>query len=267
MRRTPILVSLAGIAALALPLSSIAQDEDAAEAPPPLSDIWYMVVKPGMDTQFAEAMATHMQFRKDAGEGRSWQAYRVNVGHNMKPIQMRSCCFSWADLDSHDAAAAEAGLGENFQDNVAQYVEHYHHYFETTDWENSHWPATGTSGPYYGVTSYTVKTGRGPESDAALETMSQLAKNEGWANDDNNWLWLTQIGGDSTIAIVSSNANYAEMAPPEQSFFEFAAEKLGEEEAGKLFHDFSNGFTDSDYSIWKLDESISTPADEEEGEE
>jgi hypothetical protein len=267
MKRTSFLVSLAGIAALALPLSSIAQDEVAAEAPPPLSEVWVMVVKPGMESQFNEAMATHMQFRKDAGEARSWQAYRVALGHNVAPIQYRSCCFDWADLDTYDAADTEMGLGENFQATVGQYVEHYHHYLASSDWENSHWPETGTSGPYYGVTSYTVKTGRGPASAAAAEDMSQLAKNDGWATEDNNWLWLTQIGGDSTIAIVTSHANYADMADPEQSLFGFAAEKLGEEEAGKMFDDFSKGFTDSDYTIWKLDESISTPEDEEEGEE
>ncbi len=262
MKRTAFLVSMAGIAALVLPLSLMAQDEP-TEAPEPLSDVWIMVVKPGMEEDFNAAMAAHVQFRKDAGESRSWQAYRVAVGHNMAPIQYRSCCFSWADLDDFEAEGTEKGLGENFQENVAQYVEHYHHYLEASDWENSHWPETGTSGPYYGVTSWKDKQGRGPAADQAKEKLSQLGITGGWATDDNNWLWLSRIGGDSITAIASSYENYAQMEEQEPTFFEFIMEELGAEEGGKLFNAFGTGFEDSDYTIWKHDESISTPADEE----
>lgn len=262
MKRTSIIVSLAGVAVLALPLSLVAQDD--AEAPPPLSDVWMMVVKPGMMAEFNAAMAAHMQFRKDAGDSRSWQAYRVEVGHNMTPIGYRACCFDWADLDAYEVEDEEKGLGADFSENVGQYVEHFHHYLESSDWDNSHWPETGTSGPYYAVTSWTDKAGSGPEASAALNKMSQLAKNEGWADDDNNWLWLSRIGGNEITALVSSYENFADMAPPEQTFFDYAVDKLGEEEAGKMFAEFGSGFEDSDYTIWKYDESISTPADEEE---
>jgi hypothetical protein len=268
MKKTSYLVGLVSVAALMLPLSLIAQDEDAdAEAPAPLSDVWIVVVKPGMETQFNEAMATHLQFRKDAGASNTWQAYRVAVGHNITPIQFRSCCFTWADLDDNRAEDEEKGLNENFGATVAQYVEHYHHYLEETDWENSHWPETGTSGPYYGVTSWKNKQGRGPASDNAKEKLSQLGITGGWASDDNNWLWMSRIGGDSVTAIVSSYANYAEMEDDDPTFFEFVTEELGAEEAGATFGAFSNGFEDSDYTIWVLDESISTPEDEEDDEE
>ncbi len=260
MKKSSSIASLAGIALLALPLSLLAQEE---EAPAPLSDVWWVIVKPGMDADFATAMATHMQFRADAGETRSWNAYRVAVGHHIAPIQFRACCSEWADLDTYEAEDEEKGLSANFNENVAQYVEHYHHYLEESDWDNSHWPDEGTSGPYYGVTSWTGKQGAGPASGEAKDKMSQLALNEGWANADNNWLWVERIGGKDMIALVSSHENYADMAPPEQSFFEFATEKLGAEEAGAMFGAFSGGFSDSDYSIWVHDESLSTPSADE----
>ena len=68
-------------------------------------------------------------------------------------------------------------------------------------------------------------------------------------------------------AIVSSFANYAEMEDNDPTFFEFVTEELGAQEAGAGFADFGNGFEDSDYTIWVLDESISSPVDEEEDEE
>jgi hypothetical protein len=264
MTKTSKWASLASVAILAMPLTLSAQDEEGADdAPPPLSDVWMMVVKPGMAAEFNEAMAAHLAFRKNAGESRDWQAYRVEVGHDMRPIQFRSCCFNWADMDTFDAEATEIGLVEHFQETVGEYVDHFHHYLERTDWENSHWPDSGTSGPFYAVTTWTNKQGRGPESGEAKKALSQVGKTEGWTNDDNNWLWLSRIGGDYKTAIVSSYENYADMEPPEQSYYDFVVEKLGEVEANELYDAWANGFDDSEYTIWRHDESLSTPADED----
>jgi hypothetical protein len=262
MKKSRLIVLLAANALLAVPLGLQAQ-EDAAAEPLPLSDVWMMAVKQGMDTEFAAAMAAHIQFRLDAGESRDWDAFRVAVGHNFGPVQYRACCFNWADLDAHETENVEKGLVADFNANVAPLVEHYHHYIERVDWENSHWPGSGTNGPYYGVTTWEQKIGSNPASDEAMKKMSQLAKNDGWANEDNNWLWLSRIGGKDQLLLVSSYVSYADMAPPEQSFFEFATEKLGEEEAAAMFSDFSSGFSGSDYTIWVRDETISTPERDE----
>jgi hypothetical protein len=249
--------------ALIVPLSVTSQEE---EAPPgPLMDVWMIVPKAGMDVQFGEAVAAHMQFRVDAGEERTWQGYRVAVGHTLNVIQFRSCCFEWAGLDANEAEDAELGLSENWNENVGQYVDHYHHYLETADWENSHWPFPddATAGPYYGVTSWTDKQGRGPASNLARVKLSELAKEHGWADAGNEWLWLSREAGKPMTMIVSSFANYAEMAPAEQSFFELLTDKIGEEEAGEIFSAFNSGFADSDYTVWVLDKAISTPESED----
>jgi hypothetical protein len=264
MKKLSFLACIAAIAALTLPYSAFSQEDEEAEAPGPLSDLWMVVVKPGMDAEFAEAMAAHIKFRADAGESRRWDSYRVAVGHDIRPIGIRSCCFNWADLDTYQAEDDELGLSANWNENVNQYVDHYHHYIEEVDWDNSHWP-DGSNGPFFGVTTWYLKEGAGPESNQAMEKMSQLAKNDGWADDEsNNWLWLSRVGGKDALMIVSSYANYADMAPPEQNFFEFATEKLGAEEAGAMFDDFGSGFASSDYTIWEHDEDLSTPSDDEE---
>jgi hypothetical protein len=261
MQKTSIRAGLAGLMVLLLPLGLLAQED---EAPPPLSDVWIMVVKPGMNDEFDEAMAAHMRFRKDAGESREWNAFRVVAGHNMKPIGFRSCCFEWADLDAHAAENDELGLADHFNANVARYVEHLHHYFETSDWANSHWPDEGTNGPYYMVSTWTTKQGAGPAAGEARKRMSQLALNEGWADGDYNWLWFSREVGDEKMLLVSSFETYEAMAPPEQSFFEFAAEQMGEEESAAVFDAFGAGFDDVEHTIWKLDESLSTPQDEDD---
>jgi len=261
MKKSSLIVSIAGIAALILPLSLLAQDQEEEQGP--LADVWVVVAKRGMEAQFSEAMKAHMAFRAEAEEMRDWQAYRVVVGHHLNLIQFRSCCFDWADLDAHEAEDAEKGLSANFNENVDQYVDHYHHYLERNDWENSHWPDEGTDGPYYGVTSWTVKQGAGPGPNEARKKLSEVALNEGWAEAGHNWFWLSRVGGKPMTLIVNSFESFADMAPPEQSFIEFVTEKLGAEEAGAVIAQFGAGFTSSDYTVWKYDESLSSASDDE----
>ena len=261
MKKTSLIVSIAAMAGLILPLSLLAQDEE--EGLGPLSDVWFVVPKRGMEAQFSEAMAAHIAFRAEAGESRTWQAYTVAVGRDITPFQFRSCCFEWADLDAHGPEDLEKGLGANFNENVDQYVEHYHHYLERNDWENSYWPDEGTDGPYYGVTSWTVKQGAGPGSEVARKKLSEVALNQGWAEAGHNWIWLSRIGGKPMVMVVTSKADYADMAPSEPSFFEWVGEQLGAEEAGAVFAQFGSGFAGSDYTIWRHNENLSSPSDDE----
>lgn len=266
MRRKIMKKSLLTIvtAVFLLPLSVLAQDDGADETPAPLTSVWIMLPKAGMEAEFSEAAAAEIKARAEKGESREWLAYRPVVGDNLAAVQYRACCFEWAGQDEHEAQDQELGLGASWNENVGPYVEHYHHYFERNDWENSHWPETGTSGPLFGVTTWTWKEDAGPEAGEARKKLSQVGITEGFVNDDNNWLWLHRIGGEPKLMIVSSFENYADMEPPEQSYFEFVTEKLGEEEAGALFAQFGSGFSSSDYTVWAHDTDLSTPSSDEE---
>ena len=261
MKKASLIVSFAGVAALMLPFGLLADSHEEGTERAPVSDIWYVVPKRGMEAQFTEAMAAHMAFRAEAGESRDWGAYRVVAGHEISPIAFRSCCFEWAELDAHEAEDTEKGLSANFNENVDQYVEHYHHYLERIDWENSHWPEN--NGPFYRVTTWTIKQGAGPGTEEARRTLSDVALNQGWAEADHNWVWLSRIVGKPITQIVTSYENYADMAPTEPSFPEFVTEKLGAEEAAAVLSQFGSGFTSADVTIWKYDASLSTLSDDE----
>ena len=261
MKRTSIFVGMICTAALIVPLSVTSQEEDAP--PGALFDVWMVVPKADMQAEFTAAAAAHAKFRAEAGESRLWQAFRVVLGDSLNVVQYRTCCHEWADFDSFDAEDVEKGLGENWSENVGQYVDHYHHYIESADWENSYWPDEGVDGPYYGVTTWTIKQGSGPASGQARVKLSELAKEHGWARDGIEWLWLSREAGKPVTMLVSSYANFSEMAPQEQSFFELLSEKMGAEEAGAVFAEFGAGFSDSDYTVWELDEDLSTPVSED----
>jgi len=253
-------------ALILLPLWAVADNHELPEpsdppaSPGTLTDVWMVVPKPGMQGEFTGAIKKHMAFRVEAGESRSWMAFRPVLGDNLAVVQFRSCCFEYADLDGFTSEEASLGIGADWATNVDPYVDHYHHYLEINDWENSHWPE-GANGPYYGVTSWTWKQDAGSEPEEIRKKFSQLAK-DGWGEtgDGQNWLWLKRIGGKPRLAVVSSMESLADMAPDEPSFFEFIAEKLGsEEQASKMFTEFGAGFASSDYTVWVYDAELATP--------
>ncbi len=252
MKRFSIVLRLAGIAMLILPLTlSADHHEKRAE----LTDVWLMMPKQGMATQFEDAVKSHMAFREDAGDPREWEGYSVALGSNPSLYMWRYCCFNWADQDSYTSEDADKGLSENWFANVDQYVDHYHHYMESMDWETSNWPEDMAQDAYYGVTTWDLKEGAGPGPNQARKQLSQIALDEGW---DYKWLWHSRIGGSPKLMIVSPYANFAAMEPPEQEFFEFVAQHLGsEEEAGKIFDQFASGFTGSDYTVWAYRDDLS----------
>jgi len=63
--------------------------------------------------------------------------------------------------------------------------------------------------------------------------------------------------------VVTSFKDFASMAPPEADVSGFLAEKLGAEKAGALFDEFGSGFASSDYTVWVLNEALSSPGDDE----
>jgi hypothetical protein len=248
MKKFSIGLSLVGLAMLNLPLA-LSADQDEMRAA--LTDVWYMMPKQGMQTQFETAVKTHMAFRSDAGDSREWEGYSVALGSNPGLYQWRYCCFDWADQDSYVAEDQENGYSANWIANVDQYVDHYHHYIERMDWETSNWPEDMGQDAYYGVTTWSLKTGAGPGPEEARKQLSQIAMDKGWAEAGNMWLWHERIGGQPRLMIVSPYKNFADMKPPEQSFFEFVSKTVGSaEEAGKMFDQFTAGLTGSDYTLW-----------------
>ena len=118
MKKSSLIVSIAGIATLILPLSLSAQDQEEEAAIPPLSDVWIIVPKRGMEAQFAEAVAADIALRAAGDDSREWIAYTVEIGHNRNLVQFRSCCFNWADQDAYEAEEDEKGFNANWNENV-----------------------------------------------------------------------------------------------------------------------------------------------------
>ena len=258
---TGFFIGVAAAAVLSLPFAAYAESH---EARAPLTDAWIIVPKTGMETEFEEAVKKHMAYRAEKEDSRRWMAYQPTVGSKMNMYQYRACCYNWADMDTYETESQDKGFNENWNVMVHPYVDHYHHYLEENDWENSHWPdGDRTAGPYFAATNWYWKENAGQGPSEARKEFSQIALKNGWA-DEHEWIWISRIGGKPMLALVTPQASYADMADPDPTFFEFLSEQLGSEEAANaMFDKFGAGFSGSDFTVWMRRDDLSDPRDEQ----
>ena len=252
---------LVGLTALLFSMTALADGHE--EGPGAISDVWVLALKRGMEIEFEAAMKEHIAARKEMGEERVWYAYRAEVGHHPGLIMYRSAPMSYADHDAFLARDSSA-IDEAFSQNIDSLVDHYHHYIESYDWENSHWPDDDTTaGPLFTEVSRKWRPGGGIASNKARERMSQIAINDGWADKGYQWLWVDRTGGAPTQSLVLPSANYAEMAPTGEEFGAWLAEQVGsEEEAADILNTWLSGFKAINVTIWRHDPGLSTPSDD-----
>lgn len=261
MRNTRLAGVLAGFVALLLSFTAFADEHE--EGPGAISDVWVFAIKRGMEGEFDAAMKEHIAARKEMGEPRHWYAYRAEVGDHPGLIMYRSAPMSYADHDAY-LSTDFTEISKAFNENVDSLVDHYHHYIDSYDYENSHWPDDeSTEGPLFTEVRRKWRPGGGFASNKARGKMSQVALNDGWAEKGYKWLWIDRTGGEPMQAIVFPDANYADMAPTGDDFGAWLSEQLGSEEAAaEVFDNWLSGFSEVSVTIWRHDPGLSTPSDE-----
>lgn len=242
VRRQNSLTALVVLSLLFASVSAQAQDE----SPPNVADLWIVTVDYSNAPAFEEALKTHLAAREEAGDPRDWQTYTAVAGGELDTYGVRYCCFKWADADAYEEWTLTSGIMGHWNENVAQYVEDYRHEFSVLDLENSNWPQEAPDYRYFGITSWTLKPGPAVSRQAALKALSAVGKEHGWSRP---WAWTSRVGGDAELSLVTPYVDFADMEPPEQGFFEFAAEHLGMEETARLFSEFGSSFWSSEYTI------------------
>ena len=239
---------------LILPLSIQAQ-----ESGPLHSESWYVTVKPGHAAKFEEALKAHGAMRRDAGDPRTWTVYTPVTGENTQIYLLRTCCYSWHQIDSNTAWDADnpSVLGD-WMANVDPHIEKLGHYFYESDTANSHWPEDGNPPNYVGVTRYFVKAGEEDTFNSARHKLSQIALNQGWSESGKRWSWYTRVGGKPQVTLATPYDSYADMAPDEESFFNFLSRHLGADAAAELLDESRSATNGSHYAIWRWRRDLTT---------
>jgi hypothetical protein len=224
-----------------------------ADETPKLSETWAMTVKSGHEADFEAAFKAHGAVR--AGEHQDpqeWDMFSPVTGSDFRTYVLRSCCFDWADLDANEAWSNEnPEVMQDWFANVHPHVESYAHFFWELDTANSHWGKSGEAFKFIGVTGWDLIPGHADDFTKAKEKISQIAINNGWATEDRAWGWSTRIGGKSHVSLAVPYSSYADMAPGEESFFEFLTKHMGAEGAAELMEQFTSSVHKSSYTIWR----------------
>lgn len=255
--RTVIRIALTATLLACIPLST-----PASEAPPNVSEMWTMVPKADSRDKFFEAFNEHMSVRAEAGDPRRWMTYTQVLGDNLGMVAVRYCCFHWADADTYQewGASAEA-VQKHWQEEVDPHVESYGHYYDTVSWSNSNIKREWGPYRYFLVYHFTLKPDMAGQFDAARDEISQIALNQGWGTEERPWLWSASVGGEQTESLVIPMKKYADMAPGEQSFFNFLSGVMGSDEAATdLLKRFNGAVKSQRTDLWELHEDMSMPA-------
>ena len=241
---------------LLVPGWCVAADE---KQPTVIADSWVMVPKAGHEYQFEAAVKKHMAMRAEKGDSRVWHTYTPVTGQDLNHYVVRSCCTEWADQDSYRDWSRQNTM-QHFNDTIHPHVESYSHNFSEIDRKNSHW-GDDVKAHYVGVSSYQVKMGKWRQMNAALEKMSKLAKDNNWPH---HWSWSYPVGGPGTVNLVIPFENFADMAPLDESFYEFISKKMkSEKKAQKMFEQFSGSFSSADYQIYRHRKDLSMASKKE----
>lgn len=243
------------LASILMPFLCLAEDKP----PQVISDSWTMVPKTGHGEEFETALKAHLAYRSEKGDPRHWDTYVPVTGDDLNRYVVRSCCDVWAEQDSYRTWSQE-NLGNHFNETVHPHVDSYTHNFGELDMANSHWDE-GVDASYVGVTYWDIKSGHGAQANEAISAMSTMAKENNWPR---NWSWSYPVGGSNSVMLATPFKNFADMAPMEENFYQFAKKHLkSEKKADAMFKDFNGSFSSSHYGIWRHRKDLSMTHDKE----
>lgn len=232
---------------------AVQADDDESDDAGNIAEAWMMTVDMASQPAFEEAFKAHLEVRKQHDDPFEWHTYVQETGNAMSTYLVRACCFAWADKDSYETWGEEnPEVSADWGENVHPHVSSYGHHYSTVDFANSNWPEDAGNHQFVGVTDYQVKNGHGQAFELVKGELSQIALNEGWAEAGHHWAWTAAVDGPNTVHLVIPHENYADMAAPEQTFFQFLSEHLGSDEAAaEIFQRFNAATDGSEYNIFR----------------
>jgi len=216
-----------------------------------VAETWVVTVDMGSQAAFEEAFKTHMAVREEAGDPANWQVYTNHTGSNMNTYYIRNCCSQWADFDAYRSWEEEnANVMADWGANVHPHTSNYGHHYSMVDYVNSHWPGD-TEHKFVGVTTYEIAPGSGQAFDAAKAELSQAALTGGWSEAGHRWAWSSAVDGENSVSLAIPHENFADMAEPDPTLYQFMSKHMGSEEAAsESFARFTAAISGSSYKIY-----------------
>jgi len=219
------------------------------KSPELLAEVWVVTPKTGKTEDLEEAIKKHTAHRVKLKDPRLWQVYSPVLGDNLDAILIRSSGFTWAQMDEYRVWTNKKDPTKHWNKYADPQVNNYGHYLSVIDSANNNWNPD-VKFPYVGVTTYVLKSGHQAAMIEDRKLFSDVAKANKWPY---NWSWSDSVTGGAEVYLAVPYQNWAEMAPPDETFAELLDKHFGDETKTKeTLQRWDSHFESLDYDVYAL---------------
>lgn len=244
MRNIKITIGLMTIiGALLTPVSLTA---DAHDEEMKIGRIYKIKAHPGKSAEFGEALAAHIEWRRNANDPWPWWAWQVVNGEDLGTMYFYSGEHTWDALDAYEDFEG----GDHFNETVGHLVAEATSWIDTMDRDITHWNPEPDNVKYMSVIEWHLKPGAHWQFKKLVEKYHKLLRE----NDHPGYYgfsWTVNGGPGDVVTLLLPYESWADMAPPEETMQAMLFRVLGEEEAMKMDKAFADTFTSSKSMIVK----------------
>ncbi len=220
-----------------------------------LAQLYTFSPKQGMSVGFESALKQHVEWRMQNNDPWSWTTYQVIQGDNLGDFVVRSADHGWADFDAYDAGFGPKGSVQ-FLATVGPLMESETSSITALDTAHVRLPEDLAAITLIQVITYQVKPDQGQKFNEAIGKIHDAIVKKDYPV---HYVFVNQVvgGAGPAVTLVVLFENWAAFEDPDQPMAALLAEVYGQEEAGKIFEEFSGSFTSVESSVLRVRPDLS----------
>ena len=231
-----VLIMVTALAMLGSMSVAFAQDEEKNDD---LARVAIITAKDGHGKALEEAIVEYHHFMGSKEGAMRYHWFSYVTGPDTGKYLARSGDHNYEDFDAKHDWDEEAS--EKFASMVQPHIKNAVVTITKGNEEMGIWPDSLEDYPYYSVTHWHVKSGKGNEFNEGLKKIDGILKEGDWPN---YYTFIRPVSGGvgNTVMVVSPRKSFADMAPKEPEFMEIMSKAMGEDEAKAFMADWGSTF-------------------------
>lgn len=217
---------------------------EAAQQPAgPVSRVYFVRVKPGMDAQWLEGAKKHVEWHRQQKDPWTWTAFYVDTGKNTGMYGWITQGHSWAELDKYDATIGMAD-GQNAMATMGPYEEYHTSGISVALPDLSNPPAAGAQFPLVNVEHFTIDPAKREQFMGAIAKAHGALQKSGFKKP---YLWSMQLSGSEGMrfTLALPMASWTDMAE-DPAMQKMLSDQLGPQGLASMMRDFYDAVVQSE---------------------
>ncbi|HUK23839.1 MAG TPA: hypothetical protein VLV49_04610 [Terriglobales bacterium] len=251
MRR--IVSGIVGVCLLAFSVAAFAQEKTVN-----VGEVYFMMPKPGMSSQFEQGRKKHMEWHRKNNDTWSWTMFQIMTGDGTGGYISSTFGHTWKDFDTWEEKLGMADAADS-EINLVPYLASDTESIWRVMTEVTH-PPSSTPPKMLEVLHFMLKPGTESDFHYAISKVSEAIVKANWPNTA-TWYELVNGGEGPHYVLVIPHDNWADMAEPTPSFSEMLEKTLGRHEADMLMQSFDKTVARewSEIAVYRPDLSYIAP--------